>query len=287
MTVIIDKHADDFGLTTATSNVIFDLCQDNKLDSISLMVNMSCFDEALDKLRIISKSKNISIHLNLLEGKAVSNKKDIQWLVDGDSKFKRSWFDFFILNFSPNRNAIKKEIKHELKNQLLKGINALDTKNIRIDSHQHLHMIPIVFKALVEVVNENELKLSYIRVSKEPILPYLKQPKLYKTYSVVNIVKNLILNLFSFYVEKHCNQLNLEKMYIWGLIMSGKMDYERIEILKNEFYKYSLKKERKIEMIFHPGSSQNNELETELNEEDRGFYLSKNRDIERETLYKL
>ena len=42
-------------------------------------------------------------------------------------------------------------------------------ENIRIDSHTHTHLIPIVWKALIEVIEENKYKVEYINTQKQNI----------------------------------------------------------------------------------------------------------------------
>lgn len=287
MKVKINRHADDFALSLSTSKIIYDLCLESKLDSISLMPNMSCYDKVKEMTKVISNMKiPISVHLNILEGKCVSNPKLIPNLVTNDGYFKNTWEMIFLMNFNFfESKKIKKQIKIEILSQIKKVQDIVDVQNLCIDSHQHVHMIPLVFDALVEVVNENGFTLNYLRVTKEPLAPFLKEISLYKTYQPINFVKNFILNIFSIKLDRFCLDNNIEKMYAWGLIMSGEMDYSRISVIMPNVLKNCEKEKRNLEMIFHPGLLDENEASNkEFTNSDKKFYLSKNRIIEFETL---
>ena len=50
----------------------------------------------------------------------------------------------------------------------------LNLQELRIDSHQHTHMIPVVAEALFEVLEEQGWKVSYVRDAKEPFFLFFK-----------------------------------------------------------------------------------------------------------------
>lgn len=56
-------------------------------------------------------------------------------------------------------------------------------------------MIPVVAKALFEVLDEQGWRAAYIRDAKEPFLVFLKKTSLYKTYRPVNFVKKYFIEL--------------------------------------------------------------------------------------------
>ena len=65
---------------------------------------------------------------------------------------------------------------------------------LRFDGHQHTQMLPLCYWALLEVIVEQRYRTEYIRITKEPIMPYLKKVSLWKSYCSVNWIKNLLLN---------------------------------------------------------------------------------------------
>lgn len=286
----INRHADDFGLSRSSSKVIYRLCKSNKLDSFSLMVNLSTVGEFVNEIREMNQlGKKISIHLNFTEGKCVADSSLLKDLVDKNGFFSKSWESYFIDNYNfMKRKKIKNQLKIEIINQINKGIEFIGSDDIYIDSHQHIHMIPVVFDALTEVISENKLKVKYIRVSKEPLLPFLSGKVNVFSFPFINFIKNFILNVYSRRVEKVTTNMNLAPMYIWGLIMSGKMDLERIHKLQPQVENLCEKKHRELEMIFHPGKMDKSEVTSEIKRNsDISFYLSKNREIEQKALENL
>lgn len=70
---------------------------------------------------------------------------------------------------------IKKELKEEIKAQTERFIEYFgDDKPLRFDGHQHTQMLPICYWALLEVIVEQHYPTEYIRITKEPIIPYLQ-----------------------------------------------------------------------------------------------------------------
>ena len=77
-------------------------------------------------------------------------------------------------------------------------------------------------------------------------------------------------------------------MYLWGLLMSGRMDYQRIEKLKGAMEKRAQAAGRDLEILFHPGRALPGEINEEINRAAADeFYLSKNRTVEKEAVLKL
>ena len=290
---LIDIHADDYALTVHTSEDILDLMKDGVLDSISIVPNNNCYSACMDMLKSsiphLPYLPKMSVHLNLVEGLS---------LASADRSYITStWRSLFIDSYDPFRKAAAKTlIKDEIAAQtervwedikdcirIAKEHNIpFSQKGLRIDSHQHAHMIPIVWSALTEYLKESSTQTEYIRNSKEPLWPFIAAPKLWKTYRPVNIIKNRILYLFSGNPDKYDKANGHKPMYMWGLVMSGKMDAERIKKLYPSLAKKASKDNRTLEILFHPGRMTEDELTDEIPRSSaEEFYLSANRDIEK------
>ena len=63
-------------------------------------------------------------------------------------------------------------------------------------------MLPLCYWALLEVIVEQRDRTEYIRITKEPIMPYLKKVSLWKSYRPVNWIKNLLLNFYALGMER-------------------------------------------------------------------------------------
>ncbi len=71
-------------------------------------------------------------------------------------------------------------------------------------------------------------------------------------------------------------------MYLWGLMMSGRMDAKRIAKLFPSVKKYAAGDKRNLEILFHPGRMGEHELTDEIPKiSAEMFYLSTNRDMEK------
>ena len=91
----IDVHADDFGESLHASRDILDCLTAGKLDSISVLSNMGCFEQCValyrEREKDFPKKPLISVHLNFMEGSCLERPKRLPSLVDGQGHFYISW----------------------------------------------------------------------------------------------------------------------------------------------------------------------------------------------------
>ncbi len=296
----IDIHADDYALTKNTSEEMLECMRAGKLDSISVVPNTGCFEECMEMLYSAIPSLPflplMSVHINLVEGLSLANSGLGPYL--GFSWGRLFFGSYTAMPGSPVRTGIKKEIDAQIK-KCTEAINKCieiakvnnikcAQKHLRIDSHQHTHHLPIVWKAITDVISENGYEVEYIRCSREPLSVFLSAPGLYKTYRPINAVKNVILAMYAGKIDKYCLKKGMGRMYLWGLLMSGKMDHERVSLLKDAMERRALARDRDLEILFHPGRALKDEMNEEFGSPDANeFYLSSNRDIEREAVMKL
>lgn len=292
----IDIHADDYALTVNTSIEMLDLMRDGVLDSISIIPNMTCYEECIGLLKEAIPSlpylPKISVHLNLVEGLQLSSSNE----ASDNALITSTWKSLFLASYNPlKRNSVKEMLGDEISAQIKRVQSAIEEctdiarkcgvscqEGLRIDSHQHTHMIPIVWDALCECLEENNLNPEYIRNSKEPLMPFLKKPSLISSYGIANSIKNLILNFYSIKLDEWAQKNNVDRMYLWGLMMSGRMDAERIAILYQYLFSTAEKKSRNLEILFHPGQMLASEATPEIAKNAANdFYLSKNRNSEK------
>ena len=77
-------------------------------------------------------------------------------------------------------------------------------------------------------------------------------------------------------------------MYLWGLIMSGHMDEERIRQLLPDMEKTAEHNGRMLEILFHPGQVLREEISDEFSQEDAiAFHVSPDRSVEKQAVYAL
>ena len=291
--MVVDIHADDYGYTLNTSRGMLS-CMDN-LDSVSIICNTSYFEKSMELLYEsipdMKKLPKLAVHLNLVEG----------FSCDG-SILNKGWGYYFVNSFTFRRKTIKEEIKKEIKYQIDRVTEAVNRcidiarengvkvsqKGIRIDSHTHTHPVPVIFDALCEVIEENAYDVEFIRNPREPLWPFLRNVKLYKTYSLINFVKNFILNVLSFRIDRYADSHGIDRVYMCGLVMSGHMDYERLQAVYDDFCNKAKRDNRYMEFLFHPGTALRDEETEELSRENMSYFNeSGNREIERDTVLRI
>ena len=293
----IDIHADDYALTVNTSKEMLECIREGKLDSISVVPNTGCFDECMEELYSAIPSMPflpcMSVHINLVEGLSLTDSGFGPYL--GFSWGQLFKYSYTLSESSSLRLGIKKEIAAQIERcmpaiekciKIAKenGVKC-SQKGLRIDSHQHTHHLPVVWKSIISVIDENDYDVEYIRCSREPLLVFLSAPGLYTSYRPVNAVKNIILAMYAGKIDRYCEKKGLHKMYLWGLLMSGRMDRSRIDRLKKAMEKKAQAGGRDLEILFHPGRALPDEINNEINPAAaKEFYLSSNRSVEKDAL---
>lgn len=291
----IDIHADDYGLTESTSQAILECINKNKLNSISVMPNMNGFSHGvmLWETKVKQEARpDISVHLNFMEGHCVSSKEALPHLVDRNGLFCISWEDLVKYNFMPRvRKQVKIELKKEIKAQIQRVADAygLDLQtSLRVDSHQHTHMIPLVMEAIVESVKEEKWVLSYMRNTREVMTPYLNTISLWDSHELINFIKVLVLNSFAIWDKKWFEICKLPDMILSGVFFSGEMSYNRVKKIFPQLLRIAEKRNCNLEILFHPGTALVSEIGEEFNHPDANvFYTSEGRQIEYKAVMQL
>lgn len=304
----IDVHADDYALTVHTSKDMLDCMKAGKLNSISIVPNTLSFEKCMDMLYEAIPSLPflplMSVHLDFVEGHSLAGSKEVPLFTrTGSDLMGLSWGGLFKLSYIPwKRGEAKRQFKKEIRAQIERTQKAIDRcrkiaesngipctqKGLRIDSHQHAHMIPVVWEAVTEVVEEEGYDLEYIRNSKEVLGVFVTETSLWKTYRPINFVKNRLLWMYSHKVDRYDRTHGKEQMYLWGLVMSGHMDYERIRKLYGAMTRKAERDNRVLEILFHPGIILQEEVCEEIAREAvEAFYLLEDRHLEKEAVMKL
>ncbi len=292
MTFLVDIHADDYALTPHSDADILELCRLGKLDSLSILPNMDCFEQAAAALQEKESSFPVrlkfSIHLNFMEGKCCAERSLVPHLVDADGYFTASWGRLFFWNYNPVlRKTIRKELKAEIiaQTERLMQSGLFGTSPLRFDSHQHPHMIPLVFDALCDAIAEKGWNVEYIRNSEDPLRFYMGKLRLYPSYSPVNAVKCCILNFYAGAVRRKLKKLGLPASLLCGVFFSSEMDGKRLSCILPAFKRKAEKTGRPLEILFHPGTALAGELGREFTKPGfNEFHLGSGRHIEYTTV---
>lgn len=288
---MIEFHADDYGLFEKQSELILNCMTDTGvLNGISIMPNSAYLDLCMKRLDLTGKQLNLTVHLNLVEGKCLSDEKDVPDLVN-DGVFNISFGKLLAVSFVPFlRGRYKKQVKTELWNQISRALPYLDKYNIRLDSHCHYHMIPVVFDAMVEIIKENRLQVSYIRQPREKLGLLLSHMSAFEHFQFINLIKVLVLNVL--YIINRIRHPKTMKnthhlIFLGGVMFSGHMSLKNAEVLLPIARKYE-QKGKNVEILFHPGGVFDPDDAKQLTDAgDKIFLLSNDRNIEADALRRL
>lgn len=285
----IEWHADDYGMTKKQSIDIINCYYNGCLNGVSIMPNSQKLNECM---RLIESEKEkiiITVHLNLIEGYCCTkNREEVSLLTNSDGIFKLSFFNLLVHSFIPGRKKYKEQIYVELSSQIEAVKEYVDFSSIRLDSHVHYHMIPVVFDSILDIVKMKNLNVEYIRVPNEPISIYIRNLFSIKNIKFINIVKVLILKFLAVRNEKRYRRVFKKKIptkVFMGVMLSGHMFLDDVKKILPSFIKLAQKKQSGLEVLFHPGGIyEEEEIRNITNLDDCKFLKSNNRNLEAATL---
>lgn len=279
-------HADDYGMNAETSREILECCDKGVLNSLSVLANGFDFEEGVKRLEKYRDKVKISMHLNVAEGHCLAAPERVPLLVDEKGMFCVPFFKMLLLSFGPKRRQLEQQLYREMEAQVEKLLPV--TASVRLDSHQHYHLIPGVLKSILRVVEKKGLEVEFIRVPAEPIGPFLKHWKFYRTYRPINFVKNVVLNTLYLMDYKSLLPYRKKTAVFFGILLSGRMDYERVKELLPDFLQIAEKRGLPLEVLAHPGRTE--AIAHVMAKEDRGcvnFYMGEGRSAEKEMMMKI
>ncbi|MBR2922189.1 MAG: ChbG/HpnK family deacetylase [Alphaproteobacteria bacterium] len=181
-------NADDFGISQGVNEAIFRAHTEGVLNSTSIMITLKYVPQALELAKQMP-NLNIGLHANLTNENSVLNKEEIPLLVNENGKFKHGFVNLAVLSvLHPKelKNQAKKEIKAQIEKACSCGI-----KLTHLDSHRHIHMIPAIFKACMELCEE--YNIPRLRFVNENPFTTIKQTKSKDWITDGGLIKNLVL----------------------------------------------------------------------------------------------
>lgn len=279
-------HADDFGANREVSAHILDCYKEGALSSLSVLPNGRDLDACMQTLEPYRERIKVSIHFNLAEGHCVAAPAEVPLLVDERGMFHISFFKVLLWSFTGKRKELRRQIELEMKAQFARVLPY--TKSVRVDSHQHYHMIPMVLKSILKAVEESGREIEFVRIPAEPLSPFLKHPELWRTFRPINLVKNLVLNVLNLMDVRILKPYRRKSAVFFGILLSGGMDLQRVRRLLPEFQKIADRKKLPLEILCHPGGVEQPESLMDIKNTDCvRFYTSEGRKIEKDMLMKI
>jgi hopanoid biosynthesis associated protein HpnK len=137
-------NADDFGLTRNVNRAIVNGHQRGIITSTSLMANGKAFDDAVELSRKVP-TLGVGIHINLVEGRPVSEKTALGCLVTPEGEF---YGGLDILTRRVMRGRIT-PARAQIEKVVAAGIEVT-----HLDSHKHTQLLPGIFKLMTRLAKE-------------------------------------------------------------------------------------------------------------------------------------
>ncbi len=240
--------ADDFGLSRGNTDTILKVADYGMLTRVSLLPNGLDFDHAASEYKKRADRLELSAHLNITEGRPLSNPAEVSRLVDARGFFKRSPLNLLIATICTSVDApIRKEIRLELSRQIHR-VHSIGLP-FSADAHQHVHMVPAVFRELLTLAPQFGVK--YIRIPHEPV-------------AVLRALFTRPLRSFSVFVLDMLSARNMacargrldHNDFFIGVLYSGALNEDNVRVLMRH-----IPVQGTIEIATHPGSALPNELD--------------------------
>lgn len=181
-------NADDFGISKGVNEAIFKAHTQGVLNSTSIMITLKHVPEALELAKQMP-NLNIGLHANLTNENSVLSKDEIPLLVDDNGKFRHGFVNLAVLSVL-HPKELKNQAKKEIRAQIEKAKNS-GIKLAHLDSHRHIHMIPSIFKACMELAEE--YNIPRLRFVNENPITTIKQTSSKEWLTDGGLIKNLVL----------------------------------------------------------------------------------------------
>jgi len=260
--------ADDFGLTRGVTNTILQTVDAGSVTRVSVIPNGEDVEYAIEEYKKRSERLTLAVHLNLTEGRALSDKKDIPLLVDSAENFKygvAGLWSAYLTAGKEIQSQFRQQVCHELTTQLTWVRNASGIKALSVNGHQHVHLVPFIFDELIALPDLKE-----VRTIREPFQ---------WTWSFTQLLAHFVLTSLSNrtmpLLRRH--GIGTNESFI-GFVHSGHMTEEALRA-------GLARAEGSVEILLHPGSAASGELArwggTRV---DIGWHYSPWRSKEREML---
>ena len=253
MNANIEFHADDYGLFPTQSHRILDCYRNGNLNGISVMPNSPHLRECMSDMYQFSDEVAVTVHMNLIEGRSLTR---VPLLTDKQGNLNCSFGGLLLRSYLPGRKKYRQQLKQEISAQIQEVHKYYpEGMPVRLDGHAHYHMIPVVFDAMMDVIREENLPVSYIRIPREYLRIYLPHLNKLREFSPINFVKVVVLNALSLRAKIRYGTFlkNLEKKLFMGVFLSGRMYYENVIHLLPGAVSLAEKLDMGLEILGHPG----------------------------------
>ena len=147
--------ADDYGVSATYSKEVLALLAENRINSVSFIVNEESFEQFALDLNPYLDSVKLNCHLNIFEGRPLYLSKESP-LVNKNGYFHldiKSLTGLYVFSSRKKKTKILKDIGIEFEAQVKCFLSKFPKLPLSLDSHQHVHLLPFVFPIVDELGN--------------------------------------------------------------------------------------------------------------------------------------
>ena len=206
-------HADDLGLAEGVDAAILDLAQSGRLQGASLLVNGPSAADAVGAWRNLADPPPLTLHVCLTEGHGLPNCPDLP-----------SGFGTLLLaSLLPwQRRRIAPQLHRVLQQQISRYRQLTGLRQIRLDGHQHIHLVPLVLDAVLDLARSESI--SWVRTTRESLPEGLSLRLWWRSLQTGGLIKWCVLQLLSGLAVPRLHRAGLQtNRRFAGVLFTGSM----------------------------------------------------------------
>jgi predicted glycoside hydrolase/deacetylase ChbG (UPF0249 family) len=211
----VAPHADDLGLHESVDRAIFRAFEAGAIAGASILATGPTFATAAAGARAVGLP--LALHLALVDTAPLSPPDEIPSLVGSDGRFP-PYYHRVALNTQLGRlrpDELRREIRRQL--EAFTDADLVGPSGLLLDGHQHLHLLPAVLDALLEI--GPEFRLAALR------LP-LRSPHERRRISPRSLAFAL-LELLGRRALRRAAALGIATIPCWGVVYAGHLTLPR------------------------------------------------------------
>ena len=179
-------HADDLGLAEGVDAAIIDLARRGQIQGASLLVNGPSAAAAVEAWRDLADPPPLTLHLCLTEGHRLPNSPDLP----------TGFGTLLLASILPwQRQRIAPQLRTVLLQQISRYRQLTGLQRIRLDGHQHIHLVPLVLDAVLDLARSESI--TWVRTTREPLPEGLSLKLWWRSLQTGGLIKWLVLQLLS------------------------------------------------------------------------------------------
>ena len=206
-------HADDLGLAKDVDAAILDLAQSGRLQGASFLVNGPSATAAVKAWHDLTDPPPLTLHLCLTEGHGLPNCPDLP------TGFGR----LLLASLLPwQRRRLAPQLRTVLLQQIRRYRELTGLRHIRLDGHQHIHLVPLVLEAVLDLASSESI--TWVRTTRESPPEGLSLRLWWRSLQTGGLIKWLILQLLSGLAIPRLRRAGLQtNRRFAGVLFSGSM----------------------------------------------------------------